>query len=139
MSFDIELHDFTKSSELGYTFELKLPDGTDSGAKLTIIGDLSPTVKNYSRRKFQEYQQRQAIARRKNKEEELSLDEAQEMAVEAALVRLIGWDNVTEKGTAVPFSKEKARELLTKYDFIREQVMNEAADVSNFTPKTLKL
>jgi hypothetical protein len=69
--FDLSKHDFTKSSEQGFTFELKLPDGSDSGAKLTVIGDMSPVVKTYSRKKFQEYQQRQAMNRRKNKEEEL--------------------------------------------------------------------
>lgn len=139
MGFDLQKHDFSKSAELGYTFELKLPDGTDSDAKLTVIGDMSPAVKAYSRKKFQEYQQRQAVARRKGKEEELSLDEAEELAVEAALIRLIGWAGIQEDGKEVPFSKEKAREVLTQHSWIREAIMNESQDVTNFTPKTLKV
>jgi hypothetical protein len=136
--FDLSKHDFTKSSEQGYTFELKLPDGTSSGAKLTVIGDMSPVVKNYSRKKFQEYQQRQAMNRRKNKEEELSLEEAEELAVDSAMVRLIGWSGVQDNGKDVEFSKDKAREVLTQHSWIREQIMQEAQDVSNFKPKALK-
>lgn len=136
--FDLSKHDFTKSSEQGFTFELKLPDGSDSGAKLTVIGDMSPVVKTYSRKKFQEYQQRQAMNRRKNKEEELSLEEAEELAVESALVRLVGWAGIQDNGKDVEFSKDKAREVLTAHSWIREQIMQEAQDVSNFKPKALK-
>lgn len=136
--FDLSKHDFTKSSEQGFTFELKLPDGSDSGAKLTVIGDMSPVVKTYSRKKFQEYQQRQAMNRRKNKVEELSLEEAEELAVESALVRLVGWSGIQDNGKDVEFSKDKAREVLTAHSWIREQIMQEAQDVSNFKPKALK-
>lgn len=138
MSFDIAKQDFSKAAELGYTFELKLPTGADSGAKLTVIGDLSATVKAYGRRKYQEYQQRQLVAKRKNREDEVSLDEAEEIAVESALVRLIGWEGITENGKAVEFSKEKAGEILKTHAWIREQVMQEAADVANFQPKNVK-
>lgn len=133
--FDLSKQDFSKAAELGYTFELVLPTGVSSGAKLTIIGDMSATVKNYARRKFQELQQRQMIAKRKGKEDEIDLDEAESMAVEASLVRLIGWEGITENGKAVEFSKDKAREVLTAHAWIREQIMREAGDVTNFQPK----
>jgi hypothetical protein len=133
--FDIQKQDYSKAAEVGYTFELKLPTGASSGAKLTIIGDLSPTVKAYGRRKFQEFQQRQAIAKRKNREEELDLDEAEEMAVESALVRLIGWEGITENGKEVPFTKEKAAEVLKTHAWIREEITKEAGDITNFQPK----
>jgi hypothetical protein len=58
MAFDIVNQDFSKAAEVGYKFELKLPTGAGSGAFLVIIGDQSPAVKLYSRRKFQEYQQK---------------------------------------------------------------------------------
>lgn len=135
MSFDIQKQDFSKSAELGYEFELKLPTGEGSGAFLTVIGDLSPTVKQYSRRKYQEFTQRQAIARRKGKEEELSLEDAEELAIEAALVRLINWRGFTEDGKEVKFSKEKAREVLAQHAWIRDQIVEEASDVGNYKPK----
>lgn len=138
MSFDIANQDFSKSAELGYEFDLKLPTGADSGAKLTILGELSSTVKAYGRRKFQEYQQKAQIAKRKNREEEINLDEAEDLAVENALVRLVGWKGITEQGKEVVFTKEKASEILKTHSWIREQIMQESADVLNFQPKIQK-
>ena len=135
MGFDIIKDDFSKAAEIGYTFELKLPTGVGSGAFLTILGDNAPAVKQFGRKKFQEWQMRQATAKRKGKEEEFSLDEAEETAVESALVRLIGWKGITEYGKEVKFSKEKAREILTQHSFIREAIVEEAADITNFQPK----
>lgn len=136
MSFDLVKQDFSKAAEQGYTFELKLPTGAPSGATLTILGDMSPTVKNYSRKKFAEFQQKQAIAKRKNKEpEDMSLDEAEELAVESALVRLVGWNGIKENGVDVVFSKEKASEVLKAHPWIREAIVQEASDVTSFCPK----
>lgn len=133
--FDIVKQDFSKSAEAGYTFELKLPDGSLSGAKLTIIGDMSPAVKAYGRRKFTEFQARAATAKRKGKEDQIDLDEAEDSAIEGALVRLIGWEGITENGKPVEFSKEKAAEVLRAHAWIREAIMEEASDVTNFRPK----
>ena len=135
--FDLQKQDFSKAAEAGYTFELKLPTGASSGAKLTILGSMSPTVKLYSKRKFQEYQQRQAIAKRKGKEvDDMDLDEAEELAVESTLVKLINWSGITENGIEVPFSKEKAKEVLTQHAWIREAIITESEDVTSFAPKT---
>jgi len=136
MSFDLIKQDFSKAAEQGYTFELVLPTGAPSGAKLTIVGDMSPVVKTYSRRKFSEWQQKQAIAKRKGKDtDDISLDEAEDMAVESALVRLINWDGITEDGKSVAFSKEKAEAVLKAHPWIREAIMQEASDITNFQPK----
>ena len=126
---------YNQSAEVGYSFNLRLPTGAATDIKLTVIGDLSKPVKAYSRRKFQEYQQRQEIAKRKGKDIELSLDEAEDTAVESAMIRLIGWSGITEANKEVKYSKEKASELLRDNAWIREQIMEEAADVTNFQPK----
>lgn len=135
MAFDIFTQDFTKAAEIHFEFELKLPTGAGSGAKLQVIGGQSATVRNYNKRKFQEYHQKQQIAKRKGREEELSLEDAELLAVEQALVRLVGWSGVTEKGKEVVFSKEKAAEILKQHDWIREQIIQESDDILNFTPK----
>jgi hypothetical protein len=136
MSFDLVKQDFSKAAEQGYTFELKLPTGAPSGATLTVLGDMSPTVKNYSRRKFAEFQQKQAIAKRKNKDpDDISLDEAEELAVESALVRLVAWAGIKENGVDVVFSKDKAAEVLKDHPWIREAIVQEASDVTSFCPK----
>ena len=139
MAFDLNKHNFTESAAEGYTFELKLPTGAASGTKLTVLGEMSPTIKAYSRKKFAEYQQRQVMLKRKGKEDDqMSLEEAEEIAVENALVRLVGWQDLHEDGKDVKFSKEKARELLTVHGWIRDQVITESQDVLNFSPKALK-
>ena len=138
MAFDIQKVNFSQAAEAGYTFSLKLPTGADSGAKLTILGDMSPAVKLYQRKKGQEYLQRQAMLKRKGKEDEIDLDNLEEQSMDACLVRLIGWEGVEENGKAVAFSKEAAREKLLALEWVREQILTEAADVANFTPKALK-
>lgn len=138
MGFDIVKQDYSASSEAGFTFNLVLPDGTESDATLTILGDLSSTVKNYGKKKYKEITQQSKAAKSRGKEWEPTLDEAEEMAIEAALIRLIGWNGFEEEGKKVPFSKEKAAEVLKQHSWIRDIIMTEAANVSNFTPKTSK-
>lgn len=135
MAFDIVTQNFSDSAEAGYTFNLILPTGEDSGAKLTILGELSQTVKNYSRKKVKEFQLQQQTAKRKGKDVDPSIEELEEMAVEGALVRLVGWEGITEKGKEVLFSKEKAKEILTTHPWIREAIIDESGDVTNFRPK----
>ena len=80
------------------------------------------------------------MLKRKGKEDEqISLEEAEEMAVENALVRLVGWEGISEDGKEVKFSKEKAREVLTNHNWVREQIISESQDVLNFQPATLKV
>ena len=136
MSFDLNKDNFSTAAEQGVELELILPTGAGSGAYLTIIGDNSKTVKAYSRKKFQEYQMKVQIAKRKGKEpEELTLEEAEELAVEAAAVRVIGWKGITEDGKEVKFSKEKLNEVLSVHQWIREFVMQESSNIFHFVPK----
>ena len=138
--FDLSKHNFSEAAAEGYSFELKLPTGVPSGTKFTVLGELSPAIKAYTRKKFAEYQQRQVMLKRKGKEDEqMSLEEAEEIAVENALVRLVGWKDLLEDGKEVKFSKEKAREILTAHSWIREQVITESQDVLNFNPKALNV
>lgn len=136
MSFDLNKDNFSTAAEQGVELELILPTGAGSGAYLTIIGDNSKTVKAYSRKKFQEYQMKVQIAKRKGKEpEELTLEEAEELAVEAAAVRVMGWKGFTEDGKEVKFSKEKLNEVLTQHPWVREFVMQESSNIFHFVPK----
>lgn len=138
MAFDIITQNYSSAAEVGYSFELILPDGSVSDAKLTVIGDLSATVQNYVKRKYKEIKSQADAAKRRNKDWEPTLEEATEDAIEGALVRLVGWEGFTENGKKVEFSKEKAKEVLTQHSWIREQIYEESKNVANFTPKTSK-
>jgi len=65
----------------------------------------------------------------------MSLDEAEELAVESALVRLVAWAGIKENGVDVVFSKDKAAEVLKAHPWIREAIVQEASDVTSFCPK----
>lgn len=135
MAFDVVKQNYSKAAEEGYTFDLILPDGSDAGAKLTILGDLSTTVQNFSKQKYKEFKTRVDQLKRKNKEFDISLEAAEEEAIESALVRLVGWEGITENGKEVKFSKEAAENILRIHPWIRDQIFEEAANVSNFIPK----
>ena len=72
------------------------------------------------------------MAKRKGKEEELTLDEAEEMAIETAIVRVIAWRGITEDGKEVPFTKENAERIFLEHSWIREQISEAADQLLNF-------
>jgi hypothetical protein len=137
MSFDLSKNNYGEAAEAGYTFELKLPgtgEGTD--AFITIRGDQSKTVKAYARKKYAEFKLKETQARRRGKEaEDMTLEEAEDLAVEAAVVRVIGWKGIAENGKDVPFTKENAERIFKDHPWIREAVTEEAGQILNFRPE----
>ena len=47
----------------------------------------------------------------------------------------IGWKNITLDGKEIPFSKEKAKELYSKYPLLKRQVDTFVIDNKNFLKK----
>lgn len=132
---DLAKQNFSESAEVGYEFELKLPTGESTGAFIKVRGDQSKTVKAFARRKYAELKAKDQAARRRGKEpEEMTLEEAEEMAVEAAVVRVIGWKGITENGEAIAFNAENATRIFKEHPWIREQVSEESALLLNFRP-----
>lgn len=134
---DLSKVNLSQAAEAGYEFELRIPGTMEpTGAFVTVRGEQSPTVKNYGKRKYQEFKMKEAAARRRGKEpEELTLDEAEELAVESAIVRIISWKGITEGGKEVPFTKENAERILKEHTWIREQIMEESSQLLNFQSK----
>ena len=132
--FDLTKNDLSVAAEAGYEFELMLPTGESTGAFITVRGEQSPAVKAYGRKMFNLYQQKQKIAKRKGKEDDLDLDEAEDMSVDTAFVRMIGWREIAENGKAVEFNADNAKRILKQHSWIREEVMNESSNLMNFRP-----
>lgn len=134
MKFDLAKHNYTEIAEAGYEFELKLPGtGEGTGVFITVRGDQSKTVKAFGRKKYSEFKLREQQAKRRGKEvEDMTLEEAEELSVESAIVRVIGWKNITENGKEVPFTKENAERIFKEYSWIKDQVMEEAGQLLNF-------
>lgn len=136
MSFDLSKNNFAESAEAGFEFELKLPGtGEGTGAFITIRGDQSKTVKAYARKKYAEFKLKEQQAKRRGKEaEDMTLDEAEELAIESAIVRVIDWKGIAENGKDVPFSKENAERIFKEHPWIREAVTEESGQILNFRP-----
>lgn len=137
MSLDLAKTNLADAADAGYEFEIKLPGtGDPTGAFITVRGEMSKTVKAYARQKFREFQLKEQQAKRRGKQtEDITLEEAEEMAVEAAVVRVISWKGITENGKEVQFTKENAERIFTEHSWIREQVMEESNQLLNFRPE----
>ena len=72
------------------------------------------------------------MAKRKGREDEMSLDEAEDMAIETAITRIISWKGITDAGVEVPFNKENAERILREHSWIREAVVEESDQLLNF-------
>ena len=131
--FDLDKNDQSVIAEAGYEFNLKLPSGASTDCFITVRGNYSPVVRQYQKKKYNEYQMKVQAAKRKGKEYELDLDEAEELSVEAAVIRVLAWRGLAEGGKEVPFTKENCERILKKHEFIREQVRGEAEQVENFS------
>lgn len=134
MSLDLAKTNLADAADAGYEFEIKMPGtGDPTGAFITVRGEMSKTVKTYARQKFREFQLKEQQAKRRGKQtEDITLEEAEEMAVEAAVVRVINWRGITENAKEVPFTKENAEKIFTEHSWIREQVMEESNQLLNF-------
>jgi hypothetical protein len=130
--FDLVKNSPADSAEAGFEFEITTPAGEKTGIKIKVRGDQSPAVRNHGRRVYQEIKMKEQQAKRRNKEYELDLDEAEEMSAEAAAVRTISWSGVVEDGKEVKFSKEEAKRIYMAYEWIRSQVIEQSSNVFNF-------
>lgn len=133
---DLSKTNFSKSAEAGYEFEVKLPTGESTGAFITVRGDQSPTVKNYARKKYNEFKMKEQAARRRGKEvDDMTLEEAEDLAIEAAILRVLSWKGITDGGKELEFNEENASRIFREHTWIREQVSEEASQLLNFRPK----
>lgn len=137
MSFDLKKNNLAKMADEGYEFELRLPELNEPvGAFLTVRGSNSDKVKAFGKRRFNEQQAKELQAKRKGREPDpMTIEEAEDVATESAVVRLISWRGLEEDGVEVPFSVEKAREVLKAHPWIREAIIQESDTLGNFMRK----
>lgn len=134
---DLTKTNLSKISEEGHEFEITFPEtGEGLGAFITVRGDSSPTVKAYARKKFSEYKMKETVAKRRGKEvDEPSIEELEDLSIESAVVRTIGWRGLSEGGKELVFSKEECARVYREHEWIRRQVMRESENILNFRPE----
>lgn len=137
MGFDLKVNNLTQQSEAGYEFELSYPGSFEpTGAFVKVRGSNSSKVKAYGRKKYNEYIAKVQAAKRRGKEpEEITPEEADELQVESAIIRLIDWRGIDEDGKPVVFSQENAQRILSEHPWIATQIIEESDNLANFTNK----
>lgn len=135
MAFDIEVTDLAKKAEEGYEFEVKKPDGTSAdGWKITVRGNLSPTIKKYSKDLFNKIQQKELNNKRKGKgDQPMDIEEAEATLIESACVRVKSWTGLEAGGVPLEPTPENIKMIMTKLEWVRSQVIDESDNAANFT------
>lgn len=130
---DLKKNDPAAIAEAGFEFNVVLPDGTETDAKIKVRGVNSPVVQAYAKRVYNERQMEIASYRRKNKEvPDLSVEEMEQIAAKNASVRIISWEGLGEGDKPTPYSPQEAERLLLAYPFLRTQVMEASDEIQNF-------
>lgn len=130
---DLKVKNLSETSEAGYEFELEYPGSRErTGAFIKVRGAESKAARAYARKKYTEYRQKELMAKRKGREEEMSLEDAEDMAIESCITRIISWRGVGEAGVEVPFTKENAERILREHSWIRTEVMEASEQLLNF-------
>lgn len=116
----------------GYNLELVHPaTGDKLGGIITVRGDESKEVQNYNRKRFQELQKRERMNKGKNTD--YTLAEIEDIGIESAIVRCMGWKNIKKDGIELEFNKENAEMVFRDYPWIRNQVMEAASNLNLFS------
>ena len=126
--------DLAAQAAVGYPLQLVHPaTGEKLDGIITIRGDESKEVQAYNRRRFMEMQKRERMNKSKNND--FTAAELEDLAVENAIVRVIGWKNIKKDGKDLDFNRENADMVLRDYPWIRKQVTEAAEDLSLFLPE----
>jgi len=133
MAFDIVKTNLAEIAEAGYEFEVKLPDGSPTDYFITVRGTQSPKVKAFSKKVFNQMQIKEQQAKRKGKDVDFSLEEAEDMAIASAVVRIVSWKGLEEDGKEIKHTEENAKRIMRELDWVRAQVLEEADIAANFT------
>lgn len=103
--------------------------GEPTGVFLHVLGAKGPTFTNWLNAKIDERNNRRALLKKRGRElEEETMEETQAFLCEAAAVRVVGWDGITE-----PFSKDLCLELMHANPELRGQVIEASNQVANFS------
>lgn len=133
MALNLSVLNVSEVSESGIDIELVHPaTGEGLDAWVRVRGKDSRTVQNHARKVVNDMQKREKIARGKNKDADMSIEELEMLAVERAVIRIISWRGIEEDGQPVPFTVENATRILKDNPWIREQVLENSDDLTGF-------
>ena len=132
MALDLIKTNLAEMAETCQQFEVKPPEGPPTDFYITVRGTQSPKVKAYSKKVFNQMQIKEQQMKRKGKEVEFNLEDAEDMAVESAAIRIVAWRGLEEDGKEVKPTEENLKRIMREQDWIRSQVLDESDIAANF-------
>lgn len=120
--------DVTKKSNEGFEFELTDEAGKPIGVYLTVIGAHSQPVQQFVANKLNARRREEALAERRGKKPDMRpIEEDIEFANELAAARIVGWRGISDE-----YSAANALRLVSTNPNVKEQVLRESENLSNF-------
>lgn len=122
-----------KASENTHRFEIIHPvTGEGIGAMLDVYGSQSDVVQRFQSSVLRKLQKQEFENQRTRKPQFKELTELKAEALENALVRIAGWENVEWEGKPLEFTQANAKMLLTQCPWLADQVIEQSDDLGNF-------
>lgn len=133
--FELSKNNFSAIAEQGYEHQVTLP-GTEKPTDwfITLRGEESKVVRQFKRDTFNANRQKESVANRQGKVYEASLAELEEFGINNAVKRIITWTGLSIDGQEIPFTPEKAAEILREHGWVRDQIVETSANIFNFQP-----
>ena len=120
--------DLTSASEKAFEFEYLRTDGSDTGVFLTVLGSQAPLVQAWVRKSLNRRRSQEAMAAKRGKEVDRTVEDDEQFGVDAAAIRIVSWRGITE-----PYSPENALLLMANNSELRDQVFEESNNLGNFS------
>jgi len=127
-TIDLDDLDITKKAEVGYEFEfINEASAAPTGIFITVIGSHAPAVQNWVRKRLNAMRTREAMLKKKGKDDMRFVEDDEEFGIESAAVRVVGWRGITQECT-----KENVIKLCTINPEILAQIVKNSNELSNF-------
>lgn len=120
--------DLTSASEKAFEFEYLKTDGSDTGVFITVLGSQAPKVQEWVRKSLNRRRAQEAMAAKRGKEIDRTVEDDEQFGVDAAVVRIVAWRGITE-----PYSQENAIILMTNNSELRDQVFEASNNLGNYS------
>lgn len=125
--------DTIAAANKGMSFFVKDLDGVETDIEISIVGMGGLVHKEASNVRNYELAQLEKAKAPTTPAGILALEEAKEALYIKCLAKCItGWKNLQENDKDIPFSTEKAVEILTAYPIIKHSVAEATGDVQGF-------
>jgi hypothetical protein len=131
---DLASLDTAAACDKGAEIELNHPvTGAPLGIFVTVVGKDSDTFKDYIRNSINEKLRKEALAKKRGKDAEITTFEAAEAeTIDLLTICTLGWRNMVMNGKELEFNVPNARTVYGKYAWIRKQVDEGISSLENF-------